>query len=199
MPADSSWSRPRSRNAGNTSAPLHPAPDHGNADTPRSAPQHTARAPLPSAPAGFPPAYPTAGTRTPGRNGVHSPHTPARTLGNAPHPPAAAAPADDDMPDIDPSASASHARSTDTSRDAATTPPDRRRDPALPDIQRHPRHDLDPPLKTKSHFLCLLSLQLFRQQPLPHREHMDGDPVPLDFFFFTIRQDVKRLFLHEII
>ncbi|CUP79230.1 Uncharacterised protein [Bacteroides xylanisolvens] len=36
-------------------------------------------------------------------------------------------------------------------------PPDRRRDPALPDIQRHSRHDLDPPLKTKTHFFYLLS------------------------------------------
>lgn len=78
-------------------------------------------------------------------------------------------------------------------------PPDRRRAPALPDIQRHSRHDLDPPLKTKTHFFCLLSLQLFRQQPLPHREHMDGDPAPLDFLFLTIRQYIKRLALYEII
>ena len=123
MPADSSLSRPRSRNAGNTSARGHPAPDRGNADTPRSAPPHTTRAPPPSAPAGSPPAYPTAGTHTPGRNGAYSPHTPARSPGSAPHPPAAAAPAPDDTPDTDPNASASHARSTDTLKDAATTSP----------------------------------------------------------------------------
>lgn len=42
-------------------------------------------------------------------------------------------------------------------RDMRPAPPDRRRDPALPDIQRHSRHDLDPPLKTKTHFFRLLS------------------------------------------
>ena len=47
-------------------------------------------------------------------------HPPAPS---APHPPAAAAPAPDDTPDIGPSASASHARSTGTSKNAATTPP----------------------------------------------------------------------------
>ena len=52
-------------------------------------------------------------------------------------------------------------------RDMRPAPPDRRRDPALPDIQRHPRHDLDPPLKTKTHFFCLLSpvVSRIRQKP----------------------------------
>ena len=70
-------------------------------------PRRILRAPPPSTQAGFPLAYPKAGTHTPGRNGAYSPHTPARPLGNAPHPPAAAAPAPDDTPDIGPSASAS--------------------------------------------------------------------------------------------
>lgn len=56
---------------------------------------------------------------------IHPPAPSAahRILGSAPHPPAAAAPAPDDTPDIDPNASASHARSTDTLKDAATTSP----------------------------------------------------------------------------